>query len=318
MKFPNLTPQLEAFDVTSCLIHQRGELIYQYDASDLASFQPMPINSCTKSVLSALVCIAMDRGSLPSAETRAIDFFPAMRQEPDERKHRIKLRHLLTMTAGFRWQEFGGLNSFPTMTRTSDWVRYVWEQPMAYEPGERFAYSSGVSQLLAAILAQGIDGSIVAYAEQALFGPLGIERYAWRTDPQGIHTGGYGLELSALDLLSFGLLYLHQGVWNREVIVPQALVNASVQPAIAVPPPERGEYGWHWWVDSAPTEPAQAGSEEDTRYYYARGFAGQFVFVVPAYEAVVVFTRKRQRNGRSPHDLFRQQAIGWIRGSFSL
>ena len=183
---------------------------------------------------------------------------------------------------------------------------------MAHEPGERFAYSSGVSQLLAAILAQGIDGSIAAYAEQALFGPLGIERYAWKSDPQCIHTGGYGLELSARDLLNFGMLYLHQGVWNREAIVPQALLNASVQPAVAVPAPERGEYGWHWWVDSAPADSTRS---EETRYYYARGFAGQFVFVVPEYEAVVVFTRKRQRKGRSPHDLFRQHVIGWIRGS---
>jgi len=318
MKFPDLTPQLEAFEVTSCLIHQRGELICQYDATDLASFQPMPINSCTKSVLSALICIAMSKGLLPSAEARAIDFFPALRQETDERKRRITLRHLLTMTAGYQWQEFGGLNSFPTMTRTSDWVRYVWEQPMAHEPGERFAYSSGVSQLLAAILAQGLGESIAAYAEHALFGPLGIERYAWRTDPQGIHTGGYGLELGAQDLLKFGLLYLHQGVWNGEAIVPQALAEASVQPAVAVPPPERGEYGWHWWVDSAPTDPTGGGSKEDTRYYYARGFAGQFVFVVPAYETVVVFTRRRQRKGRSPHELFRQQMIGWIRDSFSL
>jgi len=316
MKFPDIASHLEAFEVTSCLIHQQGELIYQYDSPDLASFLPMPINSCTKSVLSALVCIAMGKGLLPSAEARASDFFPALRRETDERKHRITLRHLLTMTAGFRWQEFGGLNSFPTMTRSSDWVQYVWNQPMAHEPGERFAYSSGVSQLLAAILAQGLEGTIAAYAEQTLFGPLGIEQYTWKSDPQGIHTGGYGLELSARDLLKFGLLYLHGGVWNREVIVPQALAEASVQPAVAVPPPERGEYGWHWWVDSAPAKPAQAAAEEDTRYYYARGFAGQFVFVVPAYETVVVFTRKCQRKGRSPHELFRQEAIGWIRGSF--
>jgi len=312
MQESHLISQLEAFDITSCLIHQRDELVYQYDATESASFQPMPINSCTKSVLSALICIAMGKGLLPSAETRAIEFFPAMRQESDERKHRITLRHLLTMTAGFQWQEFGGLNSFPTMTRSPDWVRYVWMQPMAQEPGERFVYSSGVSQLLAAILAQGIDGSIATYAEKVLFGPLGIGRYAWNRDPQGILTGGYGLELSARDLLNFGLLYLYQGVWNQEVIVPQPLAEASVQPAVAVPLPERGEYGWHWWVDSVPGGPNLKAGSESLRYYYARGFAGQFVFVVPDLEAVVVFTRKRQRKGRSPHELFRQQVNGWM------
>lgn len=310
MMLTDLTPHLEAYDVTSCLVHRRGELTGRYDAEDSASDRPMPINSCTKSVLSALVCIAMGKGLLPPADTRAIEFFPAMRQETDERKHRITLRHLLTMTAGFQWQEFGGLNSFPKMIRTPDWNRYVWEQPMAHEPGERFAYSSGVSQLIATMLAQAIEGSIADYAERTLFGPLGIERYAWKSDPQGIHTGGYGLELSARDLLSFGLLYLHRGVWNGEDLVPRELVDISVQPAIAVQPPERGRYGWHWWVDAAP---AGSGGTEKTRYFYARGFAGQFAFVVPEAEAVVVFTRKRQRKGRSPHELFRQHIIGRLR-----
>lgn len=308
-----LTQLLENYDITSCLIHHRGALVYHYEQFEQASDRLMPVNSCTKSILSALVCIAMGKGLLPSADTLVGEFFPALRHDPDERKHRITLRHLLTMTAGFRWQEFGGIRSFPSMSRTPDWIAYVLQQPMSHMPGTRFVYNSGVSQLLAAILARATACPIAQFAEQHLFGPLGIAQYAWKSDPQGVHTGGFGLEMTAKDLLNFGRLYLQQGMWNGAEIVPPAFVHESVQPAIAASPPERGYYGWHWWVDSAPdaerAEDAGDAARARTHYYYARGFGGQFVFVIPAADAVVVFTRKNQRKGKHVHELFRRLVI---------
>lgn len=309
-----LTQKLIAYDVTSCIICQRSLIVFHHEQTAHASAGMLPVNSCTKSILSALVGIATDRGLLPSADTLASVFYPALRHDPDERKHQIALRHLLNMSAGFQWQEFGGIHSFPTMSRTDDWIGYVLKQPMAHAPGEQFAYSSGVSQLLAGILAQAIDTSIPQFAEQYLFGPLGITRYEWKTDPQGIATGGFGLQLAALDMLSFGQLYLQQGAWNGKQLVPPAYVQQSVQPDIAVAPPERGFYGWHWWADEIPvSEHSDTGHEPSISYYYARGFGGQFIFIVPAYDTVVVFTRKRQRKGLSPHELFRQHIIGHIR-----
>lgn len=301
-----LLPLMEEYDITSCLIHSRGTLAYHYEQFDRASDQMMPINSCTKSILSALVCIAMEKGLLPGADTFASEFFPALRQDADERKHQITLRHLLTMTAGFQWQEFGGIRSFPTMSRTPDWIAFVLKQPMSHAPGTRFVYNSGASQLLAAALVQAVQSTITQFAEQFLFGPLGIERYEWKSDPQGVHTGGFGMQLSAKDMLTFGLLYLHQGMWDGAEIVPPAFVHESVQPAIAAQPPERGFYGWHWWVDAVDAASARSAS---THYYYARGFGGQFVFVIPAKESVVVFTRKKQRKGKSVHELFRRHLI---------
>lgn len=167
------------------------------------------------------------------------------------------------------------------MTRASDWVAFVLKQPMSHAPGTRFVYNSGVSQLLAAMLAQAVECTIPRFNERFLFGPLGIEQHEWRGDPQGIPTGGFGLQLSAKYMLVFGLLYLHLGNWNREEIVPSALAHQSVQPVIAVPPPERGAYGWHWWADSAPSaEDAAFARPAPTPYYYARGFGGQFIHAV--------------------------------------
>jgi CubicO group peptidase (beta-lactamase class C family) len=307
MRTLGILQKLEVYDITSCLIHYRGELLYHYEQFEHASARLMPINSCTKSVLSALVCIALDKGLLPSPDALVCDFFPMLRDDADERKQTMTVRHLLTMTAGFQWNEFGGSNSFPKMTRSPNWIQFVLEQPLSHAPGTKMVYNSGVSQLLAGMLAQAAETTVAQFAEEQLFGPLSIEPYEWKTDPQGIHTGGFGLQLAAHDMLKFGLLYLRQGMWNGRKIIPPSWVRLSVEPAIAVSPPEHGFYGWHWWMDAAPvTYPSPPDQSDRLEYYYARGFGGQFIFVVPACETVIVFTRKRQQKGLSPHDLFRQ------------
>lgn len=307
MKTHDILQQLEAYDITSCLIHYRGELIYHYEQFERASLQLMPINSCTKRILSALICIALDKRLLPSPDALVCDFFPLLRHDADERKQNMTVRHLLTMTTGFQWNEFGGLNSFPKMSRSPNWIEFVLKQPLSHDPGTVMVYNSGVSQVLAGILVQAAETKVSQFAEETLFGPLSIDQYEWKTDPQGIHTGGFGLKLAANDMLKFGLLYLKQGVWNGKEIIPPSLVNVSVEPAVAVSPPERGFYGWHWWADAVPVTHSSPHAESDhLHYYYARGFGGQFIFVVPACETVIVFTRKRQQKGFSPHDLFRQ------------
>ena len=121
------------------------------------------------------------------------------------------------------------------------------------------------------------------------------------------------MKLAARDLVKFGLLYLERGMWNGRSIISADLVARSVSPAIAVPPPERGFYGWHWWVDStAVHHESEAAEGQLLDYFYARGYGGQFVFVVPGCEAVVVTTRERNKKGFSPHDLFRQHIVPYL------
>jgi CubicO group peptidase (beta-lactamase class C family) len=291
--------EIEAYDLSSCLIHSHGELVYQYEKLKQASSHLMPINSCTKSVLSALICIAMEQGLVSPPDTCITAYFPQLLHDQDELKRSITLEHLLTLTAGFQWNEFGGINSFPTMTQTSDWVQFVLERPMSDKPGTRMVYNSGVSQLLAAILVQATGMELTQFAERNLFTPLGIEHYEWKVDPQDIHTGGFGLQLSAQDMLKFGLLYLHKGLWNHQQLISQAIVKHSTRSAIAVDPPERGFYGWHWWSDTT----------SDINYYYARGFGGQFIVIVPTLATVVVLTRKQRKKVLSPLDFFREYIV---------
>ncbi|WP_440109569.1 serine hydrolase domain-containing protein [Paenibacillus sp. QZ-Y1] len=305
-------------DLRSCLVSVRGEIIYEHYRNQEAATHIAKINSCTKSVLSALVCIAMDHGWLPEASAPISTFFPQLKSDPDPRKPQITLEQLLTMTAGFNWDEFGGQNSFPRMTRTEHWVNFALEQRLSHVPGTHMEYNSGVSQMLSAILMQNTGMPVAEFAERYLFGPLGIKDYEWESDPQGVHTGGFGLKMLPVDLLKFGQLFLQQGMWNGKSLISSELVALSTKPAITVTPPNRGSYAWHWWVDtyngnvvseasadsiSTPSTPTDQDKPK-LHYYYARGFGGQFVYVVPELELVTVLTNDKRKKEKPPLDVF--------------
>ncbi|WP_340024323.1 serine hydrolase [Paenibacillus sp. FSL K6-1096] len=305
MNLSTLPATLAQLDLRSCLIQRQGKLIFEYYRDQHIPSELAKINSCTKSILSALIGIAIDKGLLSGVSAPLREFFPQLTRDADSRKQHITLEQLLNMSAGFRWTEFGGANSFPKMTRSSHWINYVLEQPLAEEPGVRMEYNSGISQLLSAILVQAAGRSTAEFAEEFLFGPLGIREYEWETDPQGIHTGGYGLKLRPADLLNFGQLYLQEGIWQGVQLLSGSWVKQSVQPAMETEPPRHGGYAWHWWTESMIR---RSGSDESViaDYYYARGYAGQFVYVLPALQLVVVLTQdnKRGRNNPPP-DVFR-------------
>lgn len=277
------------------------------------------INSCTKSVLSALICVAVDRGLLPDPDAAPVSqFFPQIAADPDPRKHDMTLLHLLTMTSGIRWQEFGGLNSFPAMTKTPDWINHVLKQPLSEPPGLKMTYNSGVSQLLSAILSRAAGMPTARFAELSLFGPLGIEAYEWETDPQGIHTGGFGLRLRPSDLLKLGQLMLQRGRWEGVRLFTPELADRAVRPFAEASPPYNGQYGWHWWCGSHALQKTELNSTPDNErkktvpYCYAQGFGGQFVYVVPEADLVAVVTQDSRK--RKQPDLFAELIAPLIAG----
>ncbi|MDG0789746.1 beta-lactamase family protein [Cohnella ginsengisoli] len=301
----HLPAAIASLNPRSCLVKRQGRLLFEHYREPSFETVPAIINSCTKSVLSALVCVALGRGLLPDPRVTPVSaFFPQLKTDADIRKRDMTLLHLLTMTAGFRWDEFGGLNSFPRMTRESNWIAHVLEQPLSEPPGTRMTYNSGVSQLLSGILSEATGMTVARFAEQTLFGTLGIETYEWETDPQGIHTGGFGLRLRPADLLKLGELMLNRGMHGRTRLFPGEWADLAVRPFAPASPPYEGEYGWHWWCGACvPTRKVSAGKDDGNRaqpsdYFYARGFGGQFVYVVPEAELVAVVTqdsRKRKQ-----------------------
>jgi CubicO group peptidase (beta-lactamase class C family) len=237
------------------------------------------IHSCTKSITSALIGIAIDKGYIESVKTPVLEFFPERTPANlDENKKALILEHLLTMSTGFlardsylyNWQ---GVNK---MRASRDWVQYVLDLPMANSPGARFDYSNCASFLLSAILQESTGTNAFAFAKEHLFRPLGIHEVAWPSNPQGITLGWGGIRMKPLDMAKIGFLYLNKGVWEGKQVVSSSWVKASTREQIKAGTLSDG-YGYQWWVNT-------------DGYYMALGYSGQYIVVLPQQNMVVVFT----------------------------
>ncbi len=279
--------------ISSLVIVRHGYLVYEeyfrgYDIDRLH-----PVYSVTKSVTSALIGIALEQGRISGTDVRLLDFFPEYPTlaNMSEAKRQITLHHVLTMSAGFVWDELStpyGSPSNPTtrLVQSSDWVKFVLDLPMAGVPGATFTYNSGCTILLSGVLKSRTGMSARSYARQVLFNRLGISRYSWETGPNDITNTGSGLSLRPRDMAKFGYLYLRDGVWRSRQVVSRDWIDRSTQPHIRFA--EGGGYGLHWWLSDSGTELAP----------YAAGWGGQYIIVIPERDMVVVSTAE-QYDGRS-------------------
>ena len=251
-----------------------------YHGTQLHSMQ-----SVSKTVSSVIIGAAMLRGDFKAGlDTPVLKYFDAAKvKNVDERKRRMTLRQVLTMTAGLDWTENvpydDPRSDSSLMEATDDWVQYVIDKPMAAEPGKIFNYSSGVSELLAHIFLKETGQDIDTYGEKYLFQPLGIEHYWKRTPLRAVDTEG-GLYLRGSDLAKIGYLYLQDGTWDGKQIVPKEWVRESVAPFIQAE--EDYKYGFKWWL--LPRKDSQQF------VWMARGFGGQALMVFPEEGLIVVFT----------------------------
>jgi len=247
------------------------------------------MQSVSKTVTSVTIGIAMLRKEFPTElDAPILKYFDAYHvANVDDRKRRITLRHLLTMSAGLEWNEDlpynDPKNSADVMESKHDWVQYVIDQPMAAEPGTVFAYSSGVTQLLSHIFKKVTGENVDEYAAEYLFKPLGM-RYHWKHSPTGLPDTEGGLYLSSPDLAKIGFLFLKNGMWEGKQIVSPEWVKASVTPAMTVlDEGQNWKYGFQWWLQ-------RYGKSPDRYAWAARGFGGQGLRVVPELDLITVFT----------------------------
>ena len=269
-------------NIHSLLIVRHGYLVAEvyYDAN--SPTLKHELYSVTKSFTSALVGLAIQKGFIDSLNHPVLDFF-ADRQVAnlDARKKAMTLEHLLTMSSGLEWPESGSSytttdNPYVRMMRSSDWVQFVLDRPMADQPGATFNYNSGSSHLLSAIVQKTTRQSTLAFAQEYLFKPLGITDLVWGADASGVAVGGSDLRLTPRDMAKFGYLYLKGGVWEGRQIVPAEWVRASTTPHIKSTDAALG-YGYQWWIQPD-------GS------FAAHGLGGQYILVRPKQDLVVVFT----------------------------
>jgi CubicO group peptidase (beta-lactamase class C family) len=252
-----------------------------YRRGDLHSLQ-----SVTKTVTSAIIGAARARGEFPDLSTPVLKFFDESRvANIDDRKRRVTLRHLLTMTGGFDWNEdlpYNDPNNAASLMEASfDWVQFAIDRKMAREPGTVFNYDSGETQILSYVFHAATGRDIEEYAAEHLFSPLGIDRFFWKRSPSGpVDTEG-GLYLDAHDLAKIACLYLNKGTWEGRAIVSPEWVTDSVTPKIDVD--KSGvKYGLKWWIF-----PYGDGSHSA---WAGSGFGGQMPVILPEQDLVFVIT----------------------------
>ena len=269
----------------SLLASWRGEVVLERYFNGALATRAANVKSVSKSIISALVGVAIDRGMVPGPETPIRTYFPEIAQDRDARKQRITIEDLLTMRSGL---ESTSNRNYGAWVQSRNWVQHALAQPLVAEPGTGMEYSTGNTHVLSAILTKATGASTWQFAQDSLAKPLGFTLSRWPQDPQGIYFGGNDMLLTPRQMLSFGELYLRHGllpskgsdpVTPPRQVVPRKWIEQSFV-ARGVSPISGNQYGYGWWMREL------AGHQA----YFAWGFGGQYIILVPDLDLVVVTT----------------------------
>lgn len=287
-------------NIQSVLISRKGKLVYEQYFGGFDAATPHDLRSASKSISSALIGIAMDKGILKDTSQKLFDFL----QEPyksaangDARKQAISIGSLLTMSSGLDAIDFGinrkSVASEDEYQQTPDWLKTVVNAPMINQPFTHANYSSANPFLLGVILTSQVKQPLELWIDHNLFEPLGITDYIIQRDDKGHPYFGGGMFLRPRDMLKFGLLYANGGKWNGKQIISKKWVEASFKKYLILENhPEKNEYGFLWWHYDYKVNGKTIHSIE------ARGAGGQYIFIIPEYNIVAAITSANFRNGR--------------------
>ncbi len=271
-------------DIHELLIMRNSQIVLEqylppYNESTLHSFK-----SITKSITSAIVGIAISEGKL-TLETTVYEVFPeAFENTDDLRKKEITLRDLLTMTPGFDLTD-DDIAANPEIVEyiTSDeWIKKYMQHPLAFNPGEKFRYFTGTTNLLTAVLTEKIGMDLEKYAAEKLFTPLGIQNIYWQRGPKGYLRGGSGIYSTPREIAKIALLFMNGGKYDGKQIIEKSWIKESTTNQIGAEYADQGnqtgmKYGYQWWI---PTPGVFMGL----------GWGGQHLYVDPKLDLVVIET----------------------------
>ncbi|MBO2011713.1 serine hydrolase domain-containing protein [Hymenobacter negativus] len=283
-------------NIHSVLVLQNGRLVfeeyfYEYDRETLHSQR-----SATKSVISALTGIAIEQGFIKSVQEPVAAYFPEYKLRNDSpEKQRISIENMLANQSGLDCDIANeqSVGNETTMDHSPDWVKYTLDLPLSDHPGGKGMYCSGNPITVGRIIEKQARQPLPDFARQVLFGPLGIKNFDWRFQPDSTSADTYcQLSLRPRDMAKFGLLYLNQGQWQGQQLVPAAWVSASLAQHSVV---QGVSYGYLWWLKYLDV----AGR----RYHgaMAQGNGGQRISVWPEQKLVVIVTGGNF-NQQSPSD----------------
>ena len=258
--------------------------MFEYYATGAGPTRATNVKSASKSIISTLVGIAIDRRILQSVNEPIVRFFPAVKTDRDPRKARITIENLLTMQSGLESTSF---DNYGAWVQSRNWVSYVLNQPLVSEPGTTMEYSTGSSHLLSAILTKATKMSTWAFLQESLGKPLGLTFSRWTRDPQGIYFGGNEMLMTPRQMVAFGQLYLNRGRVGERQVVPESWIDASCTPRGRSRFNPDQTYGYGWWL-------RDFGGRQGC---FAWGYGGQYVMVFRDLDLVVVTTSSTDTSG---------------------
>lgn len=256
--------------IRSLLVVRHGRLVaeaYARDPADRGRFHNL--QSATKSVTSILAGIAVDRGLLPSASVRLHDVIPGAFDD-NTGKRDITLRHALTMQTGLQFDN--DENTAQLVYSKGSSLEFVLHRPLSFAPGSAFYYHDGNPQLVSGTIQEAAGMTEEAFAKEYLFGPLGISDYQWERHADGLTFGAFGLWLLPRDMAKIGLMLARGGVWEGRRVVSSEWLAEATRPSS-----QKADYGYYFWLGPDGT-------------FWAAGHGGQFIYIHPRLELVVVLT----------------------------
>lgn len=300
-------------EVHSMLIYKNDKLVleeyfsghsYKWDAKNYHGKMvnwdknmPHDQMSCTKSVTSALIAIAIDKGFIKSVNQSIFDYLPDHQHLKINKREYITIEHLVTMTSGLAWDEWSASHGTAANDIDALWftcketISCVLDRPWWQEPGELFTYNGGGMAILGEIIKNSSGMTIDEFSTTYLFDPLGVKNTRWTQFPGGVWDGSGAFYITPRAMLKFGVLYLNDGIWDEEQLIPKDWVKKSAIPFknnrnIKIPGEDSGKngYGYTWWTSKF----SHNGST--INMFRAGGWGGQEIMVFPELDMVVVFT----------------------------
>lgn len=283
-------------NINGIVVVRNGYIAYERYFNGYGPDNTHHVASVTKSIISALIGIAIDAGYIKNVDQKVLDFFPEYAANTNDlQKREITIGHLLTMTAPYSfedWQE-----PLDKMCMQSDWIKYILN--MLGQKGKVgiFKYSTAGAHLLSTIITRSTGKTASEFANEHLFRHIGMSETlnykmksfgfddlfgknvkGWVSDPNGNSTGGWGLTLTPRDMARFGFLYLNRGIWDNSTIIPEAWIDESTAPhSKTLINNSTVQYGYLWWLRE----------EGEVSAYLALGDGGNVICCIPEKDLVV-------------------------------
>ena len=268
-------PQLRAIAIS-----KNGEMITEkyFNGEPYYPHDRLHIMSVTKSIISLLVGIAIDRGFIKSVDQTISELISIDDFKMNDNFSKITMKQLLTMQAGFEWN-FSDPSEYRKWILNEDQVEYIFNKPFIEEPGKKFSYNDGAAHLLSVIISETTNMSTLEFANKFLFAQIGIGPRNWYIDNRGYNMGGVCLILSVQDMIKIGELVLNDGIYNGTQVISKEWIDESTskQTQAGGHIPYSNEYGYYWWL----------GEMHGMPYILAMGYGGQFIFIFKELDLVI-------------------------------